>query len=396
MFVYIVTRTSPNYTLIPQTDGAIIDACRHLFEKVHHIKVGVDKARDSAFLLQLAHHNQRGEEYLVFDTNGKSNFEIHGKKFIRNRLSYISDAPFSIWPFINRMDRRAIITYSDKGHRQFLDDVGYNKPSFFMPHGGPELEAADRDFVKRDIDLLVIGRIQNPQSLDDIIACLGHSSFLLRKILSQAFEKALYENVEPYIALKNICHENGLDILELLPQDELFILLNSFSEWLEMTNRNKLLQNLKDVKIDFIGPARDDVTGVTDMGHNFHGTQYGEASIKYIRRAKVVLNSVSVFPGGSHERIWFAMAHGAAVFTDYSHFVAETFKDEENILFIDNSNHAASVDKLRNAMEYKDKLACIAEKSNAIYAGHHTWGERLKGVMPKVINVIATDSFEIL
>ena len=394
MFIYIVTSTSKNYTLIPQTDEAIVDACRHLLGQVSHIHTGVNADADQDFLRQLLMHNQRGEEYLVFDTNGKSSFSVQGKKFIRNRFSYISDAPYSIWPYIIQMDRRSVITYSDQSHRQFLDDIGYKKPSFFMPHGGPLPVKPHIDFKDRDINVLVLGRVQKAESLDDIVDRVGAGLPDLRKILDRAFEKALSENLEPYLALKSICLEGGIDLISSLPHPALFELLKSFYRWMEMTNRNKLLQEITDVKIDFVGPIRDEIAGITDRNHNFHHKQLGEDCLKFMDRAKVVLNSVTVFPDGSHERIWFAMAHGAAVFTDYSRFVAETFRGDENILFIDNTNHRQSVDRLKNAMESGDALATLADKASAIYPHHHTWEKRLGTVLPQVGAAISSNEIE--
>src|SRR6202012_4744155 len=100
---------------------------------------------------------------------------------------------------------------------------------------------------------------------------------------------------------------------------------------------------------------------------------------KLMARSRIVLNSTNKFPDGSHERIWYGMAEGAAVLTDASRYLERYFTHGRDILYLprhgDLTEIAAEVTSLLAAPRRLDQLV---EAARPVYAAHHTWRTRLE------------------
>jgi spore maturation protein CgeB len=70
-----------------------------------------------------------------------------------------------------------------------------------------------------------------------------------------------------------------------------------------------------------------------------------------MQRAKILLNSVSVFPRGAHERVFYGMACGACVVTDESEYLNKYYHNEEDIFYFPKNSNTFDdffIEKLKN------------------------------------------------
>jgi glycosyltransferase involved in cell wall biosynthesis len=97
----------------------------------------------------------------------------------------------------------------------------------------------------------------------------------------------------------------------------------------------------------------------------------------------VALNIVPKFSDGAHERIFYGMAAGAVVLTTTSDYVAETFTDNENILFIERGGKfdAAAVADLLADTKRLDEMTASAR---VLFEAGHTWDVRAKVIVEKM------------
>jgi glycosyltransferase involved in cell wall biosynthesis len=86
---------------------------------------------------------------------------------------------------------------------------------------------------------------------------------------------------------------------------------------------------------------------------------------------------VSVFPDGSHERIWYGMAKGCAIATDFSRFMAEDFSAGESILFWPEDAREIA-EMVTAAVADPDRLREITAAAGSVYAAKHTWRKRVR------------------
>ncbi len=85
----------------------------------------------------------------------------------------------------------------------------------------------------------------------------------------------------------------------------------------------------------------------------------------------LVERQVTVFPDGSHERIWYGMAMGCAIATDFSRYLAENFSAGESILFWPKDGREIA-EMAAAAVADLDHLREMTAAAGAVYAAKHT------------------------
>ncbi|MDX1738646.1 MAG: glycosyltransferase, partial [Alphaproteobacteria bacterium] len=208
-------------------------------------------------------------------------------------------------------------------------------------------------------------------------------------VVGQASQMVLEEKIEAYQAFFLAAQSQGVSPFSDFDLETLCALLSKMTTWAEYHNRIRILRALKDVPIHFFGPVDPEIEGITDQSHHvFHGPTKGGDVLKILDETQILLNPVSVFPEGSHERIWFAMARGAAVYTDHSRFVAESYTDGKNILFADYTKLEGEADRIRHFLENPEILQDMVDKSREIYRRQHSWIHRLDETFRQIPDVV--------
>ena len=94
--------------------------------------------------------------------------------------------------------------------------------------------------------------------------------------------------------------------------------------------------------------------------------------------SQVVLNVQPLFTEVPHDRIFNAMANGAAVLTDTCSYIEENYKDY--VMLFDKGNPKESIENLKGLLSDTDKLYQMAEKLNQA-AESETWQDRCQKIM---------------
>ncbi len=378
MDIYFCHATPMNYTLIPYTDQDLLAATRHFFPNTKAHFFEEDPQKNQAFLTEMHQAVLSERPMMVFDSNGKLGLHKSPIPVEQYKLSYYSDAPYEFLEFVQPMKSGATATYSDRSFKQFYEDAKFELETIFMPHGGPLTVTKGKPLADRKYPISFVGYIKNPEPLGAFETLLSGSDERLISIVKQASEMNLHEGVEAYIAFRSCALEAGFNPLEIMDLPVLGELLNKMGHWSEEQRRLQLLRAFKDFPLHIFGPVMEEVKGVTDQNHHFYGPTLGHDVIEMLKESRVLLNTVTKFPEGSHERIWFALAHGCMVYTDASRFVMETFNNDENILFIDYDNLSHDVERIKAYVEESERLQKIVEAALPIYQVNHTWLQRVE------------------
>lgn len=314
-----------------------------------------------------------GEDWCMIDVNGRNTLHGVPADGRYRRLSFMTDAPFTLWDDITAMPAGDMMTYVDANHATFLDDAGVTRPRLFLPHAGPLPEAAPPAMAERDIPLLFVGNLTHPPGRDHLERLFSSATDpLVRRVFSDAADLCLAEGREPYVALKAACAVHGLAAAAVFPPAVLARLARELSLWVEAHRRRHLLTALGGAPVTVVGLRDPGFFGDDLPDLNFVGLATGEQVRALLSRSRVVINSVSVFPGGSHERIWYAMAAGAVVATDPSTLVERDFRFGEHLLSL--------ADDLEDASRDLRRLDRMAAAARDVYLRTHTWHRRAEAV----------------
>ncbi|KAF0223738.1 MAG: hypothetical protein FD176_1764 [Rhodospirillaceae bacterium] len=312
----------------------------------------------------------RGENFFLVDGNCKFRLPETPPGF--RRFSYVTDAPWGQMEHVLSCQGEGAISYVDRTHAAFYQDFPCRLRQVFLPHGGPVPDPSSAG--ERDIDLLFVGNLLGPCRMEHFREATAGLGQPWPELFAFALEMILEEGLDPYTALKAALLSKGLtpaaaglsNVLESL---------GFLSRFAESHNRWRLLTALAGRSITVCGLLEPQFFGQLPAGVDYRGLTDEEGVIALMRRAKVLLNSVSVFPAGSHERIWYGMAHGAVVCSERSRFVEETLRFGDHLLSLEQAvdSRGASLDPWLGDSSAR---AAMSEAASVIYADNHTWRHR--------------------
>ena len=175
-----------------------------------------------------------------------------------------------------------------------------------------------------------------------------------------------------------ICAEHGLDPQRSFAPDVFCWIITKIHEIAELNRRNAVLERLPDIAITIVSnhlPAS--LAGRKNLRYLGHIDDFAEVR-RLMGSAKLVLNTTSKFPSGSHERIWFGMAEGAAILTDRSSYLDGQFEHLADLLFLPQGPVAVGdLAYLAYLLRDGPRLDAITDRAAALYRDNHTWKQRV-------------------
>lgn len=315
---------------------------------------------------------QADEKTFLLDINGRMRLpEVQHLA----RVVFLIDHPLEHMERVMAAPEGSLVTYVDQAHERLLAALGVPHRRVFVPHGGPPPDPDPPPMDTRDIDLLFVGRLEHPPGIDQLRAGLEGNAPEIQAIVVATAEataggRPVFESFLEACGAWGVAPEDfGLE--------GLLTALDLAHHWAEARGRYLLLTELAKaaLPVTVVGEVRDDFFESTPEDLTLLGPQPFAKCLELIRRARVLMNSVTVFPHGSHERIWHGMAAGCAVATDQSSFMAEDFTDGETIMFWPR-DPAAIAPMIADAITDPQRLQAMADAARPLYAANHTWTDR--------------------
>lgn len=306
----------------------------------------------------------RSRRVFFIDINGKS--EIEGAW----KFALIVDHPLA-HAHLGKANSQTLLGTIDASHAQIR---GYSKaPAIFVPHGGPQQLAEPS--AERDIDVTFIGNIVNAHQPANVF----------EELALEAGRKVAYAAQDPAISLMAALDANGTPLSRFSASDFAY-LLGLASNEAQRLARIAAVTSIRGCDFLMIGDVPNDVRERMDPNVTFWGGVNAFSGLcQLMQRSKIVLNISQKFAHGSHERIWYGMACGAAIITNRSTFVEQSFSHDENILYYD---HPAQVGDLVQHAIQGGTARRLAEAALPIYLQGHTWRERASRILP-AMNALA-------
>jgi glycosyltransferase involved in cell wall biosynthesis len=282
----------------------------------------------------------------------------------------------------NIASKGSVYTWIDRNHVKLFDrfkNIYPNVRNEFLPHGGePEaFSLCGTDTAGRSIDVLVSGTISehyneayafkdiNDSSVSEVCAlCMQNSSYTIEYASERVLSKngsvandTLYEFLRVY----------GRCIYKYLWAKRRYLAVE------------KALESGADITCYGLGWENTDF--IRHPNFKYLGSKNYDEQLAIFNNAKIILNIMCVKKDGTHERIFSSMLNGALCITDYSNYLAEEFKDGENIVFYDFDNIGALpliINDLLNNAARREQIA--ANGFNAA-KGRHTWHNRAQRIL---------------
>lgn len=298
-----------------------------------------------------------------------------------NSISWMGDSPAHQIDRMIGLSLSTHLAFVDGGHLELCREFDLNFPMSFLPHGGPAAEEDPLPFAERDIDFLFSGTLEDVPARDDWKRANPGVPDFLGDLIFEAVDILVSSCTTALEAWRACCGAAGFDFrTQMRVEDNMRTL--SVIETLAQGQRRKNV-------LSAIAPERSLHIASSTLPAYMHGranvhhlgwTEFHELR-ELFKRTRIVLNPISKFSQGAHERIWYPMAAGAVVATDESRFIAETFAHGQSIVFLPWGNAPDDFRDLNRWVADCDFLESVRAQARDVYDTHHLWRIRAKKIV---------------
>lgn len=281
----------------------------------------------------------------------------------RPKFSLMVDHPLS-HPQVAQVGPRTVLGCIDAAHAAIR---GYaDVPVIFCPHGGPDPVDGVLD-LPRDIDCLFVGNLLPPppaaNQWEELALTVGR--------------QVAYECCDPFDPLVAALEQQGVGLAQM-GLDSFARLLNLATNEAQRLARIAVIRSIPKCALHVVGQLDADVSQDFPPWAVVHGFNASFVqSCQLMARSRVVLNVAQKFPAGSHERVWYGMAHGCAVVSSPSSFMQQDFVHDQHILYYSDPRQAG--DMVAHALDGQRDRDLAAEALSP-YRDGHTWVERAERI----------------
>lgn len=297
----------------------------------------------------------------------------------------LMDHPFHFDTILQGLPAKTTLFVVDRKHVDYVKRYYPNVSScVFLPHAGcRQAVKAAPAAEERDIDVLyagVLSRVLIEQLIPDFdsITAFDGAAFSGRCLDRLISEPALTTEE----VVRRELREEGLT--DLPPEEERkyitdFRFLDGFacSFYREGAVRT-LVESGIDVHVLGLGWEQCEWAGNPRL--HLDGKVDAVEVFPYMKRSKVVLNTLTWFKDGAHDRIFNGMLAGAAVVSDTSPYLREIFDDTQCVQY--NLNHTSHLPALvEDLLADDERREALAEAGREETERNHTWAARAQIIL---------------
>jgi len=326
---------------------------------------------------EIAQH--QGPAFIV-DINGRYDIKTGTSNFFDEvgvpKFSFMTDNPSALLPKFRDFPNSFLGGLVSREHLEYSASFGLDpERCIFFPHGGPPPLLDQRPTRERDIDILFAGNIQATPPFKDWLEAEFPNFEHVREALIAVEEQLCSPHAQIFttimVALEAVGIKRTPQLLsEVFPPTERFFINRE---------RVRILSAIKNHRVTVIGDVSNEITKAFP-NHQFIGGQSFTQVMDAMARAKVSLNIVPSFRDGGHERMFYSLAYGSLLLTDYNKFLKDDEASNPFINFF--PDDLIELDKMLDQW-LSDDTILDNQRSGATdhYAARHTWQQRLLPVL---------------
>lgn len=299
-------------------------------------------------------------------------------------INVMMDHPFHFSQIFSRASKNTTLLCPDRNHvkyiRRFFPQIQKNG---FLPHAGKELPGEKKKIKDRNIEVLYAGGLSRGV-VGHMVPDFGSFSDFDADLLTQEVlgnlvrhpEKTTEDAIEEYLKGIGIFYPDEV-LCEVIRK---LRFLDSYitSFFREMTI--KLLVE-SGVKVTLYGAGWDVCDWIDNPNLDYRGVVSAEEIPRLMTDAKIVLNTMTWFKDGSHDRVFNGMLAKAAVVSDTSGYMSEEFTDGQELLLFDLKRLAEMPERVKELLSDEKKIQKMADDGYACAAKNHRMENRLDAIL---------------
>lgn len=248
-------------------------------------------------------------------------------------INILMDHPFRYHRFLLHAPANGIVLCTDKNHVEYIRRFYPNiKRTGYLPHGGILRPGERLPVAKRSVDVLYAGSLSR-YAAEGLVPDLGdiwsYDGFdLSRQVLLELINSPS-RTTETVIEDYFLRHEIRMPDERLREEISRLRFLDVYatSFFREQTVRYLVEHG---IAVTVYGQGWQECEWADNPCLTLGGVIPAEEVIRKMGESRIVLNTMTWFKAGTHDRVFNGMLAGAGVVTDTSSYMEENFKDERS------------------------------------------------------------------
>lgn len=317
-------------------------------------------------------------------SDGDNVWEYYGIPYI----DILMDHPFHYWKPLDRMPSTASVLCTDRNHVKYIRRFfpGIHKAAF-LPHAGVELGSHHKPLAERGIDVLYAGALpiytvaKMIPDLNSIPEVDGQD--MAQEVLSELVhhpKRTTEDVIEDY--LKGRCSDISDQRLREITVQMRFLDSYATSFFREQAVRI-LVEN--GIHVTAYGTGWDQCDWSDNPYLTYGGKVMAPQILPLMNDAKIVLNTMTWFKSGAHDRIFNGMLAGAAVVTDDSTYLRREFTDGRELVMFSLKEMKSLPERVFDLFGHMQSAQQMADVGYQAAKENHTWKNRAEVIEEEIL-----------
>lgn len=294
-------------------------------------------------------------------------------------INILMDHPFHYEKPLQNAPKTAIVLCTDRNHvkyvRRFYPNI---RQVDFLPHAGVELGSRHKPLADRGIDVLYAGALpiytvgkmvpdlSSIPEVDGVVMAQEVLEELVRRP-----ERTTEEVIEEYLRMKR------KDISEKRVQ-EIVKEMRFLDSYATSFFREQAVRVLVEsgIRVTVYGTGWDQCEWSDNPYLDYRGKVLAPEILPLMNDSKIVLNTMTWFKAGAHDRIFNGMLAGAAVVTDDSTYLRREFADGKELVMFSLREISTLPDRVFGLFGHMGKTQEMADRGYRVAKERHTWKSR--------------------
>lgn len=294
-------------------------------------------------------------------------------------LNILMDHPFHYEKPLNKAPETELALCVDRNHVTYIRRFHKNiRQADFLPHAGVELHCKHKPLTERGIDVLYAGALPI-YTVDRMIPDLSAIPEVDGNEMAQETLRELIRHPQrtTEAVIEEYLRDRCSDITERRIQ-ELIVKMRFVDSYAISFFREQAVRLLVDsgVKVTVYGYGWDQCEWSDSPYLDYRGKVLAPQILPLMNDSKLVLNTMTWFKAGSHDRVFNGMLAGAAVVTDDSTYLRRSFTDGKELVMFPLAGLAEMPERVFDLFGHMERAQQMADCGYQAAREAHTWKSR--------------------
>jgi spore maturation protein CgeB len=298
-------------------------------------------------------------------------------------INILMDHPFHYEKPLCNAPSTSIVLCTDNNHVRYIRRYFKNiKHTGFLPHAGVELGSRHKPLSDRSIDVLYAGALPIytvGKMIPDISAIADvDGEQLVTDVLGELVshqEKTTEQVIEEYLKKRKP------DISEERVH-ELIVMIRFIDSYATSFFREQAVRLLVEsgIRVTVFGEGWDRCDWADNPYLDYRGKVLAPEILPYMNDSKIVLNTMTWFKAGAHDRIFNGMLARAAVVTDDSTYLKREFTDGRELALFSLGGINRLPEIVFDLFGHMSRAQEMADRGYEAARERHTWETRAEQI----------------